>query len=104
MNKLFVGCLCLFSSTWVSLPALAGWHGDTQNIMGTVINVTLHHPDDITAEQAITAVMAEMRRIDQQYSPYIPTSELSRVNDLAPKATAAKPMPIILSAMPPTAL
>jgi thiamine biosynthesis lipoprotein len=62
--------------------------------MGTVINVTLYHPDDAKAEQAIAAVMAEMHRIDQQYSPYIPTSELSRVNELAPKATAVKPMPI----------
>jgi thiamine biosynthesis lipoprotein len=89
VNKFLVGCLCV-----LSFPAFAGWHGDTQNIMGTVINVTVHHTDDAKAEQAIAAVMAEMRRIDQQYSPYIPTSELSRVNELAPKATAAKPMPI----------
>jgi FAD:protein FMN transferase len=89
VNKLLAACLCL-----LCLPAAAGWHGDTQNIMGTVINVTVYHADDARAEQAIAAVMAEMRRIDQQYSPYIPSSELSRVNDLAPKATATKPMPI----------
>lgn len=62
--------------------------------MGTVVNVTLWHEDDAKAEQAIAAVMTEMRRIDQQYSPFIPTSELSRVNEQAPKASAAKPLPI----------
>lgn len=89
MKTFLVACLTL-----MSLPALAAWHGDTQDIMGTVINVTLWHDDDAKAEEAIAAVMAEMRRIDQQYSPYIPTSELSRVNELAPKATAEHPMPI----------
>ena len=89
MKRLLVLVLGLLS--W---PVMAGWHGDTQNIMGTVINVTVWHEDDARAEEAIAAVMAEMRRIDQQYSPFIPTSELSRVNELAPKSTAKKPMPI----------
>lgn len=89
MKRLLTACLCVLS--W---PAMAGWHGDTQNIMGTVINVTLFDKDDDKAEQAIAAVMAEMHRIDQQYSPFIPTSELSRVNELAPKSTAQHPMPI----------
>lgn len=89
MNKFLIACLCL-----LSVSAQAGWHGDTQNIMGTVINVTLYDANDAKAEQAIAAVMAEMRRIDQQYSPYIPTSELSRVNELAPKASAQNPLPI----------
>lgn len=84
--------LCLLLS--LAAPAWAGWHGDTQDIMGTVVNVTLWHEDDAKAEQAIAAVMTEMRRIDQQYSPFIPTSELSRVNEQAPKATAASPMAI----------
>ncbi len=78
----------------MSLPAVAGWHGDTQNIMGTVVNVSLWLDDDIKAEEAVAAVMADMRRIDEQYSPFKPTSELSRVNDLAPKASAAHPLPI----------
>ena len=88
--KIFL-VLCLYL---LSLPVFAAWHGDTQDIMGTVINVTLWHDDDAKAEEAIAAVMAEMRRIDQQYSPYIPTSELSRVNELAPKANAEHPMHI----------
>jgi FAD:protein FMN transferase len=78
----------------LSVPTQAGWHGDTQNIMGTVVSVTVWFEDDKKAEEAIAAVMADMRRIDQQYSPFIPTSELSRVNDLAPKATTLHPLPI----------
>jgi FAD:protein FMN transferase len=89
VKSLFALCLCI-----LSFPAVAGWHGDTQNIMGTVINVTVWHEDDTKAETAIAAVMAEMRRIDQQYSPFSPTSELSRVNEQAPKSTAEHPMPI----------
>jgi thiamine biosynthesis lipoprotein len=89
VKRLMAACLCL-----LSLPATAGWHGDTQNIMGTVISVTVWHQDDAKAEQAIAAVMAEMHRIDQQYSPFITTSELSRVNELAPKSTAEHPLPI----------
>lgn len=51
--------------------------------MGTEVKVTLWHADRAAGERAIAEVMAEMRRIDQSYSPYIPTSELSRLNDKA---------------------
>lgn len=78
----------------VSQFTLAKWHGDAQDIMGTNISVTLWLEDDQKAEQAIAAVMAEMRRIDAQFSPYIESSELYRVNQLAPKASAQNPLPI----------
>lgn len=94
MKKILAGFIWLLGLQAMSLPVMAGWHGDTQNIMGTVVNVTLWHEDDVKAEAAIAAVMTEMRRIDQQYSPFIPTSELSRVNELAPKATAEHPLVI----------
>ena len=87
--------LFILSVLWLlSFPAVAAWHSDTQDIMGTVVSVTLWLDDDEKGEQAVAAVMAEMRRIDQQYSPFIPSSELSRVNQLAPKATAQHPLPI----------
>lgn len=78
----------------IAIGAKAKWHGDTQDIMGTKISVALYLDDDAKAEQAITAVMAEMRRIDAHFSPYIETSELYRVNQLAPKASAQKPLKI----------
>ncbi len=62
--------------------------------MGTKISVALWLEDDQKAEQAVAAVMAEMRRIDEHFSPYITTSELYRVNQLAPKASAKNPLSI----------
>jgi FAD:protein FMN transferase len=58
-------------------------------IMGTRIFVELWSEDDADSrqrgEQAIDAVMDEMRHIDETMSVYKPTSEISRVNDLAAK-------------------
>lgn len=86
--------LLFFVLLMTSQLNLAGWHGDTQDIMGTKVSVALWLEDEQQAEQAVTAVMAEMRRIDAHFSPYIETSELYRVNQLAPKATAKKPLAI----------
>jgi FAD:protein FMN transferase len=89
--------LLLCCAYWLVLSSgslSAAWHSDSQNIMGTVVSVTLWLDDDVKGQQAVTAVMADMRRIDQQYSPYIPSSELSRLNDLAPKASAQQPLSI----------
>lgn len=72
----------------------AAWHGDSQDIMGTRVSAQLWLADDAKAEQALAAVMAEMRRIDREFSPYIATSQLSRANREAPKASAAKPLAI----------
>lgn len=64
------------------LPLLvrAEWHGDQQAIMGTAISVELWLDDAKAAEDAIAAVMAEMRRIDATMSPYKESSELSLIN------------------------
>jgi len=48
--------------------ACAGWLREDADIMGTV------------ARQGVDAVMAEMRRIDSDMSPWIETSELARLN------------------------
>lgn len=90
LRTLGIGTLLLFASQ----ICLAKWHGEAQDIMGTKISVTLWLEDDQKAEQAIAAAMAEMRRIDEHFSPYIETSELYRVNQLAPKASAEKPLSI----------
>lgn len=76
----------------LSLDAQAKWHGDNQDMMGTKVSVTLWHDDENIAEAAVQAVMAEMRRIDAHFSPYIETSELYKVNQLAPKANARNPL------------
>lgn len=82
-------CRWLLALVWLlPLPAMAEWVSDQQNAMGTRITISVWHGDKAIAEQAIADVMAEMDRIDQTYSPYIETSELTRVNRLA--ATAAQ--------------
>ncbi|HEX7035152.1 MAG TPA: FAD:protein FMN transferase [Pseudomonadales bacterium] len=65
-------------------PARAEWFSDTQSIMGTRVHAELWHDDPAEAERLLAAVMAEMRRIDAAYSPFIETSELSRLNREAP--------------------
>jgi thiamine biosynthesis lipoprotein len=78
----------------ICLPLNAAWHSDAQDIMGTRVNVTLWHIDPEQGRKAVAAVMAEMRRIDADYSPYRETSQLSRVNRLAPLASVTKPLDI----------
>lgn len=53
--------------------------------MGTAIRVEVWDADADAGRAAITAVMDEMRRIDELMSPYKPASELSRINREAGK-------------------
>ncbi|HEV7985899.1 MAG TPA: FAD:protein FMN transferase [Steroidobacteraceae bacterium] len=67
-------------------PAQAAWLSrSVDGIMGTRIYVELWAEDNDKqrGEQAIDAVMDEMRHIDESMSVYKPTSEVSRVNALA---------------------
>jgi FAD:protein FMN transferase len=67
-----------------ALPAHAEWvRRITDGIMGTRITVELWSEDHAKAEQAIDAVLDEMRHIDETMSTYKPTSEISQVNDRA---------------------
>jgi thiamine biosynthesis lipoprotein len=64
-------------------PAHADWvRRVADGIMGTRITVELwaENKDKDKAEQAIDAVLAEMRHIDESMSTYKPTSEVSQVN------------------------
>lgn len=66
----------------MALPssARADWRERTEAIMGTRIYVELWDDDPAKGDQAIEAVMAEMRRIDELMSHYKPESELSQIN------------------------
>jgi thiamine biosynthesis lipoprotein len=67
-------------------PAQAAWVSRAvDGIMGTRIYVELwaEEEDRARGEQAIDAVMDEMRHIDESMSVYKPTSEVSQVNTLA---------------------
>ncbi len=60
-------------------------------IMGTRIFVELWADDPQQGQQAIDAVMAEMRHIDDTMSTFKPTSEVSKVNRLAARG------PVVIS-------
>lgn len=63
--------------------AFAEWQQHSFSTMGTNIFVEVYHPQTELRDQAIAAVVAEMERINQQYSTYIETSELSQLNKVA---------------------
>jgi thiamine biosynthesis lipoprotein len=64
-----------------ALPAHAEWvRRVTDGIMGTRITVELWAEDPVKGNQAIDAVLDEMRHIDETMSTYKPTSEVSQVN------------------------
>jgi thiamine biosynthesis lipoprotein len=73
-------CLAVTLLLAAGAPAHAAWHAREEAIMGTRIAVEVWHEDPATAEKAIDAVIAEMRRIDTLMSTYKPESQLSRVN------------------------
>jgi len=67
----------------------AAWHSDTQPIMGTRVHAELWHEDAEAGAALLAEVMAEMRRIEQRYSPYVEDSALSRLNREAPAGWTA---------------
>src|SRR5271167_640253 len=77
-------CISLAVLLCCAVPAHAEWvRRVTDGIMGTRITVELWAEDKGKADQAIDAVLAEMRHIDETMSTYKPTSEVSQVNDKA---------------------
>jgi len=60
--------------------ASAKWLHEDADIMGTRITVELFHKNAAIARQGVDAVLAEMRRIDRDMSPWIEGSELVRLN------------------------
>jgi len=72
-------CTLLLSLVFCQ-AVVADWQKQDADIMGTRITVELFHQDPAVARRGIDAVIREMRRIDATMSPYIESSELSRVN------------------------
>jgi len=64
-------------------PVLAGWLGETRDMMGTEVSVFLWSEDPQVGEQALAAVFDEAARIDRLMSTYKDDSEISRINRLA---------------------
>jgi thiamine biosynthesis lipoprotein len=64
----------------------AEWLSAHGEAMGTEISLELWHDDPAVGQQAADAVMAEMQRIDNAFSPWKPDSELAQLNAQAAKA------------------
>ena len=60
--------------------------------MGTLVKITAVAETESTAQAAAAAGFAEIRRLEELLSTWIPTSELSRVNASA----GIKPVPVSL--------
>lgn len=80
MNSAAGAALRLMLLLAVALPARAEWLEVTEPIMGTRVHAELWHEDAAVGRRVLDAVIAEMRRIEAEYSPYLETSELSRLN------------------------
>src|SRR5258705_11528165 len=88
-HRLLVLAACLCAAC-AAPAAHAEWYGRVEDgIMGTRISMELWVADPATADRAIEAVLAEMRRVDELMSTYKPTSQLSQVN----AAAAQHPVP-----------
>ena len=57
----------------------------TQFIMGTLVEITVSHPDPDVIQAVTTQAFNEMKRIEQLMSTYLPDSEISRINRAAGK-------------------
>jgi thiamine biosynthesis lipoprotein len=68
----------------------AQWFDAEAKIMGTRVAISLWHEDATVAHDLSEKVFAELRRLDQQFSPYIESSELSRIN----REAATRPVSI----------
>ena len=78
VSATFLLCLLIYSGR-----LFAKWFEDKQGIMGTNIHVELWSNSAQQGEEAIQAVMDEMQRINQSMSPYIESSDLSKLNKYA---------------------
>lgn len=54
-----------------------------QFLMGTIVEITVVAPNDAVAQAALSTGFREIRRLEQLFSTWIDTSELSRVNQAA---------------------
>ena len=80
MRTWAAGLLGLVPLALAVAPVRAAWVDRTEAIMGTRVYVQLWADDPEKGNAAITAVMDEMRRLDNLMSHYKPDSQLSQIN------------------------
>ena len=94
MKLTFFKSIAVFLWMGIILNACDGTGGQpirrTQIIMGTLVEITISHPDPDTVQAVSTQAFDEMKRIEQLMSTYIPDSEISRIN----RAAGEKAIPV----------
>jgi thiamine biosynthesis lipoprotein len=53
------------------------WHG---SVLGAQASIEIHHPDRDHAERLVRDCLAEVRRLERQFSLYLPDSAISALN------------------------
>ena len=102
--------VCGFSWLGTLLVGCAGFPTDPQPVvvkraqmqMGTLVTITSVARSEAVAQAAATAGFAEIRRLEELLSTWIPTSELSRVNasaGAAPVHVSAETLTVVQRAM-----
>ncbi len=81
--SIFARVLTFLIFAAITILSDAEWYSVSEDIMGTKVSVELWHDDKTTAEKSMAAVMNEMHAVDQGMSPYIPSSELYKLNSYA---------------------
>ncbi len=81
--------LCLLSTGLFCSSLQAEWVKQQRNMMGTVVSLEIDTQDELKGQRCATQVFDEFQRIEQLMSPYIPSSEISRINNEAGNTVVA---------------
>lgn len=84
-SSIYVVLYLVFVSLLLVMPSQANaeWYKQQRDIMGTRISVELWHSDELLATKCGKQIFAEMYRLDELMSPYLPDSEISFINNNA---------------------
>jgi len=76
--------ICFVKSDWDSIPGMQRF---SHEAMATTFEVIILHEDARYAEQAGRAAFDELDRLEAELSRFIENSDISRINNLAPKGS-----------------
>jgi len=76
--------ICYLKSDWDSIPGMQRF---SHEAMATTFEVIILHEDVRYAQQAAWAAFNELDRLEAELSRFIENSDISRINNLAPKGS-----------------
>lgn len=76
--------VCFVKSDWGSIPGMQRF---SHEAMATTFEVIILHEDARYAQQAARTAFDELDRLEQELSRFIENSDISRINNLAPKGS-----------------